>query len=385
MDYSQFISVEPDIPCYIYNEAQFNDNISRLKALFDPGINLLFSVKANPFLTEAALNTADGIEICSSGELFHAASSNVNPKKITFGGVCKEEDDIEDAIKYGIKKFSIESLSQLLLVEKVAVKFQLHVTVILRISAGNQFGMSINDIKICLKKSLIYTSIVGIHYYSGTMRLMEKEVDKDFAAFRGVLEELSEFNITEIEYGGGIGIEYYGDGDPWIIARKIASNLNTIANKFRIIYEAGRILVADAGFYVTRVVDIKVNEGRNFIVVNGGRHHFTYHGGVAKLGKKPRISVVQNHQTTETVKYTIVGALCNAGDILAKDVEIPVVTEGDYIVFHNAGAYCVTEGTILFLSRDVPAIFFIRNDILEILRPRNKTEWLKTFYGGEKT
>jgi len=385
MDYSKLTGVEPNIPCYFYDEAQFINNISRFRALFRDDINLLFSVKANPFLTEVALNNADGIEICSAGELFHATSSNADPQKIIFGGVCKEETDLEDAIKYGIRKFSIESLSQLMLLEKVAVKYRIGINAILRISAGNQFGMSINDIKDCLTKSLISISIVGVHYYPGTMRLTERDIDNDFAAFQRVLDKLGEYNITEIEYGGGIGFDYYGDTDHWVIAERLASNLNNMANKFRIIYEAGRILAADAGFYVTRVVDIKENEGRSFVIVNGGRHHFTYYGGIAKLGKKqPRISIVQSHQTNKIVKYTIVGALCNAGDILVNDVEIPIVTEGDYIIFHNAGAYCVTEGTTLFLSRDIPAIFFMHNNTLEISRQRNKAGWLKTFYGGEK-
>jgi diaminopimelate decarboxylase len=383
MDYSKLTGVEPNIPCYIYDKAQFINNVSRLRALFENNIKLLFSVKANPFLIEVALNNTDGIEICSAGELFHAVRCNTDPEKITFGGVCKEETDFEDAINYGIRRFSIESLSQLQLLEKVAVKYRIRIAVILRISAGNQFGMSINDIKSSLKEPLISASIVGVHYYPTTMRLTESDVNNDFAKFRSVLDELSEFNITEIEYGGGIGIDYYGDSDHWVVAKILASNLKTMANKYRIIYEAGRILAADAGFYITRVVDIKEIKEQNFVIVNGGRHHFTYHGGVTKLSKKkpPCISIIQNHQTNETAKYTIVGALCNAGDILAVDVEIPLVAEGDYIVFHNAGAYCVTEGTTLFLSRDIPAIFFTRNDILEILRPRNKTEWLKTFYG----
>jgi diaminopimelate decarboxylase len=387
IDYNKLIDVEPNIPCYCYDKAQFVKNASRLRALFGETVNLLFSVKANPFLTEVALNNTDGLEICSVGELFQAASSHADPRKIIFGGVCKEDADFDAAINYGIRKFSIESLSQLLLLENVASKYKVSVNVILRICVGNQFGMSINDIIICLKMSLIFTSIVGIHYYPGTMRLTERDVDNDFDTFRRVLGELDKFNITEIEYGGGIGIDYYGDSDHWVVAERLASNINTMADKFRIIYEAGRILAADVGFYVTRVTDIKSNEGRSFVVVNGGRHQFTYHGGVAKLGKKkPHISIVQNqnYQTNEKAKYTIVGALCNAGDILANDVEIPLVAEGDYIVFHNAGAYCVTEGTTLFLSRDMPAIFFTHNDTLEILRPRDKCEWLKTFYGGDK-
>jgi len=384
MNYTKLKGAEPDIPCYLYDEGQFIDNVSRLRAFFGSDVNILFSVKANPFLTEAALSNTDGIEICSAGELFHAVRCNADLKKITFGGVCKEETDFEDAIKYGIRKFSIESLSQLLLLEKTAVKYQTSIAVILRISAGNQFGMSVNDIKNCLRKSLSYASITGVHYYPATMRLIESDVNNDFAVFCGVLEELSEFNIAEIEYGGGIGVNYYGDSNHWVIAKVLASNLNSIASKFHVTYEAGRILAADAGFYVTRVVDTKVNNGRNFVIVNGGRHHFTYHGGLTKLGKKqPLISVFQKHQTNETTKQIIVGALCNAGDILVNDVELPSAAEGDYIVFHNAGAYCATEGTPLFLSRDIPAVFFTRNDILKIIRPRNKIEWLKTFYGDK--
>lgn len=100
-----------------------------------------------------------------------------------------------------------------------------------------------------------------------------------------------------------------------------------------------------------------------------------------KLGKKlPIISVIGDTPGKDKIKTTIVGALCNEADILANDIAMPPVHEGDFIVFYNAGAYCVTEGTALFLSRDIPAVFLADGGAVELRRARSSYEWLKDLY-----
>jgi diaminopimelate decarboxylase len=382
IDFASLKNMEPNIPCYCFDESVFADNTAKLRASLGKNVSLVYSVKSNPFMIKAAVQNTDGIEICSVGELFHAECSAVDPSKIIFGGICKEYSDFQKTIEYGVRRFSIESISQLNTISNMANNCGASVSVLLRITSGNQFGMSVDDVKSCMRKSYPNVTILGYHYYPGTMRLNKKEVENDFYLFSGYLEELREFDVPEIEYGGGIGVNYYASSSPWVLADELALKLKSLAGKIKITYEVGRLLTYNTGIYITRIIDVKCIGSHCFVVVNGGRHHFTYHGGIAQLGKKkPGISAVQNTQSDKKMEYTIVGSLCNAGDILANDIEMPLLNAGDYIIFNNAGSYSITEGIAFFLSRDIPAVYNKENGDLLLLRERNKIDWLKTFYG----
>jgi len=373
---------EPNIPCFCFDENCFFRNLRMFKELLSPDVQLLYSLKANPFFVETARMHLDGIEVCSSGEIFLASRYKVEPLKITFGGICKEEIDFEYAIKSGIRRFSIESLLQLNMLNDVAVRYDANVNALLRISVGNQFGMNLNEINKCFNDCcLSHVDILGIHYYPGTMRINSNDIENDYNKFISILNLINTPSIKEIQYGAGIGVDYYGDRELSSIMECTAKIINDLAKKYKVTYEAGRMLAADAGIYISRVVEKKKNGEKLFIILNGGRHHFTYHGGVTCLGKRrPHITIISNSPIDETEKSVVVGALCNAGDILANDIELPIVEAGDYIVFHKAGAYCMTEGSTLFLSRDIPAIFNICGGVLEIIREKNSINWLQTFY-----
>jgi len=376
-------NVEPNIPCFCFEANRFCENLRKFKALLSPDVQLLYSLKANPFFVETARAHLDGIEVCSSGEIFLASIYNVEPLKITFGGICKEATDFEYAINFGIRRFSIESLSQLVMLNDIAVMHNANVKALLRISVGNQFGMALDEINKCFQICcLSHVEILGLHYYPGTMRIISKDIKKDYDTFISILNSIDTSLIKEIQYGAGIGIDYYRDGSELnSTIEYTASIINDFAQKYKVTYEAGRMFAADAGVYISRVVEKKKNGGKNFLVLNGGRHHFTYHGGVTKLGKnRPNITIISNSPIDETEKSVVVGALCNEADILANDIELPIVEAGDYIVFHKAGAYCMTEGSTLFLSRDFPAIFNICDGVLKIIRERNSINWLQTFY-----
>jgi diaminopimelate decarboxylase len=129
------------------------------------------------------------------------------------------------------------------------------------------------------------------------------------------------------------------------------------------------------------VIDEKIVDERHFVVVNGGRHQFTYHGGISQMGKrKPDVTAVRNASKYEMQTYTVVGPLCNESDILAINIELPTLDIGDYLIFKNAGAYSITEGSALFLSRDLPAVYYEKNGHLLLKRERNQTEWLRAIY-----
>lgn len=374
--------LEPNTPCYCFDVERFKDNIECMKNLFLPEIKLLFSVKANPFFVEAAAKYADGIEICSDGELSIAAKYNIRPDKITYGGICKERNDLKRALKLGVRRFSIESPRQLVMLSEEAMHSNVQIKVLLRLSSGNQFGMTAEEFRRCMDKLKSENVIIsGVHFYPGTMRMTPEQVDKDFNMFMSLLESLNYSGIEEIAYGAGIGVNYFGGYNQWEVAERVAEKLNALSKRYKVTYEAGRMFASDAGIYIAKVVDVRQNGNHCFVVLNGGRHQFTYHGGIAALGRRtPSISVVGDDILREKKKMTIVGSLCSESDILLNDNVIDEIQEGDYIIFHNAGAYCVTEGMALFLSRDIPAIFLEQDGITKLKREKDINEWIDKLY-----
>ena len=371
-----------NIPCYCFDTAQFKKNIERFRNIFGPDIKLLFSLKANPFFMRTALDYADGIETCSDGELYLTKRQGADPSKITYGGICKEQTDIANALRFGVRRFSIESVTQLARLDEQAAAQGVKVNALLRLSTKRQFGMPVQDADKCIRSlELSNTSVTGLHYYPKTMRMSVEDVGADYAVFEEMLSRINAPCIREISYGAGIGVNYYGESRHWETAKEVAGKMTALASRFDVTYEAGRLLSADAGAYIVRVVEVKEKESGSFVVVNGGRHQFAYFGGLVKQGKRvPVMSVIRNRSDEGDVKTTIVGALCNEADILANDIAMPRVHEGDFIVFYNAGAYCVTEGMALFLSRDIPAVFLTGEGAIELRRARCSYEWLEDLY-----
>jgi diaminopimelate decarboxylase len=365
-------ALEPNIPCYCFDTVKFVNNIHLFRKMIGSTVHIIFSVKANPYLISSALEYVDGIEVCSYGEIRHAIDCVSDLSKITFGGICKEDTDWEFAINGGVRRFSIESLAQLNRLEYFASKYSVSTEALIRVSSGNQFGMDVSEAIKCFEKSKIFmhVNIAGIHYYPGTMRTV-REIQHDYKFFETILNGLKKFEFKEIEYGAGVGVDYYGDSDADQTMSFIVDKIQHLSNNYQVSYEVGRYLAADCGSYIAQVTEVKHNGNRGFVVLNGGRHQFTYHGGIFSLGsRKPQITVIGSGNGSDKGKFTIVGALCSTGDILAKDVNISVPKEGDYIVFYNAGAYCSTEGMTLFLSRDTPAIFLLQNGKADLIKEK---------------
>jgi diaminopimelate decarboxylase len=119
----------------------------------------------------------------------------------------------------------------------------------------------------------------------------------------------------------------------------------------------GRFFAASCGVYLTTAEDIKVTGGKHFVIVDGGIHQVNY-DGLLLAPASPPITVLTNAGAPDTA-WTVFGSLCSRGDILAREVLLPKLVLGDVLCFHQAGAYAMTEGMALFLSRDIPAVAIV--------------------------
>ena len=137
--------------------------------------------------------------------------------------------------------------------------------------------------------------------------------------------------------------------------------------------EFGRFLASPCGTYLTAAADIKNNNGENFVICDGGINHLKYYGQTMAM-QTPPITLLGDHGE-KTEDYTLCGSLCPTADILVRKVTLPALSVGDVLAFGRCGAYSVTEGIGLFLSRQLPRI------VLHSERGGNRL--LRDFYGTD--
>lgn len=359
-------------PAYYFDTDVFEKRVNFVKReLLD--IPLTFSIKANPFLLSRLPQNLRHVEVCSPGELKICKAYGISGNRIIYSGVNKEIEDVTEAIEFGVDIVTAESILHVELEQEAAEKVGKQQKVILRLTSGNQFGMSEADILNILTNQAKYSNlnIYGIHYYSGTQK-KKRQIDRDFEKLDAVLacfREETGFVPKLVEMGPGLPVEYFNSPYDEIEEAILIENKDTIlafAKKYPLGLEMGRYFAAPCGTYASRVMDIKNNSDTDYIICDGGIHHLKYHGQTMAM-QIPDMEV--RNSSTETKSYCICGSLCTVADVLVREVELPVVSRNDVILFHRCGAYSVTEGSALFLSRKLPEVYLYNEaDGLEKMR-----------------
>lgn len=377
-------------PYYVFDTDEFAKRAAMIRAALDckggRRIPLCFSIKANPFLLHRLPAGLDHVEVCSPGELEICIALGVKPESIIYSGVMKEKCDIERAVSYGAGILTCESIRHAALISEVMLECiqegaheaefaETKAHVILRLTSGNQFGMSLEDIEYIMSHPDEFKGIVvmGIHYYSGTQKSLRK-INKDLEKIKSALSVLKEkygFEPQLVEYGPGLCVEYFEED--WQEKEKqsldeAAEVLRKFAEEYPLGIEMGRFLAASCGKYYTQVKDLKSTGDANYAILDGGIHHLNYFGQRMAM-QVPPIKVyageVSENEERTGVKftelpdtdYTLCGSLCTVADVLVREVKLKKLELGDVLEFGHCGAYSVTEAPALFLSRQLPAIY----------------------------
>ena len=177
------------------------------------------------------------------------------------------------------------------------------------------------------------------------------------------------FETRELEFGPGFPVCYFQNEefDEEEFFKEFSELIKELPFKGQIILEFGRSMVANCGTYITKVVDKKTNKGQNYAILDGGIHHLVYYG--QSMAMKIPVCEVYPKKETEDEKWNLCGSLCTINDILVKQFPAGNLKVGDIFIFKNTGAYCMTEGIALFLSRDLPSVLKIReNKEIEVVR-----------------
>lgn len=359
-------------PFYLFDLDVFCKKIKEFREGLGERVSLCYAMKANPFLVPAAVGQVDRLEVCSPGEFSICSSHKIPMEKIVLSGVYKEEQDIRRILEYGGGRgtYTVESLGQFQLLQQEASRKNLSLRVLLRLTSGNQFGMDEALIRELIRerKKFPHLEILGIQYYSGTQKKRKKVLEEEIQRLDRFLGELREeygFCAKELEYGPGFYIPYFQkeeDENQEEMLGEFCQLLKNMDFQGKITLEIGRYLAADCGSYVTRVVDVKENEGQKYGIVDGGINHLNYFGQTMAM-KIPHYVQLDGETLEEKTEgketaVTICGSLCTVSDVLVKNLPLRGELLGDLLVFERTGAYSVTEGIYLFLSRDLPPIFF---------------------------
>ena len=358
------LAVSLDTPSYVFDTDILTERARWIADTICPA-KLCFAMKANPFLVKVLDGYVERYEVCSPGEFHICVQNGLDMKKIVLSGVNKEYEDMRYAMEQGVVHYTAESRGQFYLVSRCAEELDRHVEILLRVTSGNQFGMSEEDVRQLIRErdKYPYVNICGLQYFTGTQKKVIKKIAAEVEYIEELIRRLEEeegFVTRELEFGPGLGVPYFTKDDFAEDRSLLEAFMELFREKrpYEVTFEMGRYLTASCGYYMTKIMDQKRNDAVNVCIVDGGINHVNYYGQNMAM-KTPILSYFPQHplEQEKEEEWTVYGSLCTVADILLKKLPLCDARVGDYLVFHNIGAYSVTEGIYLFLSRRIPKIY----------------------------
>lgn len=349
---------EVGTPVYIYSQKTLRRHYNAYDEAFAGVPHLIcYSIKANSNISilKTFAGEGSGFDIVSAGELFRALKAGADPGKIVFSGVGKREDEIEYALKSRILMFNVESPQELRAIDRIAGRLRKKAGIAIRvnpdvdpkthpyISTGlkkNKFGIETGEALreyVYARKHLKNVNPIGIDCHIGSqITRLGPFVD----ALKRVTDMLKKLrgqgvDIKYLDMGGGLGITYDTEEPPHPSRYGQAVIKGTKGLGVTLIFEPGRSMVGNAGILATSVVYTKKGTKKNFVIVDAAMNDLarpslygSFHAikAVKKNGKRP-------------ITADVVGPICESGDFLAKDRELPNVQPGDSLAVMSAGAY----------------------------------------------
>lgn len=369
---------EYQTPAYVFDLDALAERLKKISSVLkQEHMDLCYAMKANPFLTGAMEPFVERFEVCSPGEFRICEREQLPMERLVISGVNKEPEDILRIVKncQGRGIFTIESLRQMELLAECARNTGYHLNVLVRISSGNQFGVDRTlAVKIFAEQEK-YPELIfqGIQYYSGTQKKNLALIEQELKSLDDFCQEVREqgHSVKELEYGPGFWVPYFqsdAEESPERLLEEFRKLVQNMRFGGKITLEMGRFLTADCGSFLTSIVDRKDTQGQIYGIVDGGIHHLNYYGQTMAM-KLPHVRHIScgspsvdagtgsaKEQTEE--KWNLCGSLCTTADVIVKQFPLTGGKVGDVLVFERVGAYSVTEGINLFLSRDLPKVLF---------------------------
>lgn len=357
-------------PLYVIDEESIRAVCRDYKNAFKAydKVNMMFASKALCTMATSAVIASEGFgfDVVSAGEIYTVYKSGADMSKVLFNGNNKSYDELSLALKLGVGRISVDNFFELSLLNEIAKSYDKTADILLRITPGiechtheyiqtghldSKFGFDLTQIDEAVELILKdYTNLKlhGLHAHIGS-QIFETSIYGDEIEI--LVKEIARIDnkfglkLNEINAGGGLGVKYIDSDCPpstFTIAEIIMSRLNECVEKYNIeppvlFIEPGRSIISTAGVTLYTLGSSKqVPKGKKYFAIDGGmadnpRPSMYQAEYYAEVANKP------NDELADTV--TIAGRFCESGDILIKDIKLPLLEEGDILCVYNTGAY----------------------------------------------
>ena len=392
------IAQSVETPFYCYSSATLRRHYDVFSGAFaDLNALVCFAMKANSnqAVLKTLANLGAGMDVVSEGELRRARAAGVPGERITFSGVGKTAREIALALDEKILCFNVESEPELHAISAIAQSKGVIAPISIRvnpdvdarthhkISTGkseNKFGIPISRARAVYGEAAALPGlrVTGVDMHIGSQITDLEPFDNAFALLADFVRELRAdgHQIDHVDLGGGLGIPYREGEDPDAyhpdryadVVRKHAGSLDC-----KLVFEPGRLIVGNAGVLVTKVLYVKRGDGKTFVIVD------------AAMNDLVRPTLYEAHHDVKPVREApvggptmhadVVGPVCETGDYLALDRDMPELAAGDLIAIMSAGAYgAVQAGT--YNSRLLVPEVLVHGADWAVIRPRSTYEEL---------
>jgi diaminopimelate decarboxylase len=381
------IAQDAGTPTYVYSHAALERAYRELDEAFSGLDHLVcYAVKANGNLAvlRALASFGAGADIVSVGELYRTMRAGFDPKKVVFAGVGKTEDELMAGLGERILLFNVESASELEHLDRLAARHGKRARIALRVNpdvdaethdhittgrAFDKFGIPVDEALTLAERVGDYRSVdlLGVHQHIGSQITKLAPFTESVEKSAGLVEELKGrgFDIKYFNIGGGLGIRYKDEEAPTPKELVDAVRPTLEATGTRILCEMGRYIAAAAGVLLTRVIYRKKSGEKDFLVADAGMNDLlrpSLYGAHHEVR-----SVREDAQKVENAN--LVGPVCESGDYLARDRELPDAGEGDLLALMCTGAYGFSMASN-YNSRPRPAEVFVRGERWAVVRER---------------
>jgi diaminopimelate decarboxylase len=347
-------------PFYCYSTATLERHYKVFAGALPRDSLIAFSVKANGNL--AVLRTlarlGAGADVVSGGELAKALAAGIAAERIVFSGVGKTEEEMRAALAAGIHQFNVESEPELAALNTLALSMGRRAPVTLRINpdvdarthhkittgtAETKFGIPFAHAREAYARAaaLAGIEIVGVDVHIGSQIT---DLEPFETAFRRVGELIAMLradghNIARLDLGGGLGVPYEHDNEPPPDPAAYGVMVTRVTRDFgcTLCFEPGRLIAANAGVLVSRVIYVKRGDAKTFLIIDAGMNDLirpalydSHHEILAVKEPKPG---------SPRPRYDVVGPVCETSDLFAADRPLPELESGDLVAIMTAGAY----------------------------------------------
>lgn len=381
-------------PVYVYSSATLTRHYGLLREAADAHRGALgdaliaFAVKANSNLSVLATlaRLGCGADTVSEGEIRRALKAGIPADRIVFSGVGKTDAELAFAIDVGVRQINIESAVELDRLIVVAAGTGASPEIAIRVNpdvgagghakittggAADKFGVPVADAPALYARAAAspHVTPVGLACHIGSQITTLEPLEAAFRALKRMTLDLRAQGLTvsRLDLGGGLGVPYHGQSDLPSIADYVAMAAGVLDGlEVEAAFEPGRLLAANAGILLSRVIQInKRGDGRRFAVLDAGMNDLMR----PALYDAFHDLVPVRAREGEPVAYDLVGPICESTDIFARDRRSPPLQAGDLVAFMGAGAY----GAVLaseYNSRPLVPEVLVDGDQWAVVRAR---------------